>query len=357
MLDAAESARLDELRRVAYGRTRQLTTAQAAELQELEQRRRVPAGEQIEGTQAEPEPRREPRTDAASPRHQSPPHEGEPAEIARPRGAKRYATLVIALAVVALIGVGIGWVIAPGADARPPLTDSAAEALATFEAEGGFDPGSVTYLGAQDGVSLWLATTSAGEQRCIMLAAGTQQTTQCQPAEQLPGLGPLAASLELVTAEGTRSVWGVVATDLQGRDVGLIQSQDSSSIDRDWQAQFTEDELAAANLLVDEGFEGSALSVVGYDDDLPVWLAYGAETCLAVVINGEVLTQCGSIGDGADTALELAVGGSLYSVRMSESHGPALTVTKQGGTGECAPQDGSTTRCTSIDDKTGQTGD
>lgn len=149
--------------------------------------------------------------------------------------------------------------------------------------------------------------------------------------------------------------WGSVLTDVRGREVGIIQTQEAAAGQTSWEWQFSEAELEDAKALVALGHAGLTLSVIGYDGDRAVWAAFDAESCVAVVIDGQVNEACGELTDEA--AIELTVGDTIYSLQMTDSRGPQLTVIRHVPQATfCEVEPGATTECTSIDDKTGKTG-
>lgn len=376
MTDAVATARLEELRRLAYGRSGGLTPEQAEELRELEHGLRAEAteasppneradaagadpgaGESYEslfGDDALPE---EPSRQADDPRVGAEvPAAAEAAVATRSRSTRRNRWVLATTAVVAVaLGVGIGWLLAQEGDARPGVPAAEADTFAALEAEGGFDPDSLEYLGTQDGASLWVATKADRSEDCLLLTAKERTNVQCIPADTDPWM--LSANLEIPTDDGRLAVWGTTGLDVQGNQVGIIRTQSLESTDDDWSWQFSSEEQVEAKQLVDAGFDGASLSIVGYDEDRTVWVAYGEDACIAVVLAGEPQTSCGPLGTHAEQALELAVDDSIYSVRMTDTRGPQLTVLKQVAAGsECVVHEDGTARCTSIDDKTGQTG-
>lgn len=379
MWDAAAAARRDELRRRAYGREGGLTPEQAAELRDLESQSRNhgmaeargPAPERdAEQAEVPNSPANQPNSPVNPPNPPNPPNspanppvtsptDSPHSPAAPPRSGRwRRGVLIAAAVLVAIaLGIGIGWALSPAADARPAMSAEQTETWTDLEADGEYDPGSVEYLGATEGVSMWRATSDGEKYECIVLTHGEQNSRQCLLPVDEAGFGALSVSLDIEEEGRHITVWGAITTDVAGRRVGIAQVHDYEAMRDSWSEQFTGEELVEAETLVAGGFDGNSLSILGYDGDRSVWLTQEAEQCLAVVMDGEIQQACAQLAVGDE--LEMRVGDSVYTVKMTENRGPALTIVRLVAESEVCDdtQDGVASACASIDDKTGQGGE
>lgn len=157
MLEPGDTARRDELRRLAYGRDGGLTDTQARELRDLDARLRADFAERVtpadpaavDSGDGEPAPATEPATPSA-PATTATDGAGSggataptaPIAEERPRGIRRFIVPGIAAVVALVLGGGIGWLLAArAAQAAPAMTAAQSETWADLEAEGDYDPG------------------------------------------------------------------------------------------------------------------------------------------------------------------------------------------------------------------------
>lgn len=388
MQDAAEPGRLEELRHRAYGRGASLTAGEAAELHDLEQQARAQRAAE------RPQPQAPAATPAAAPVHVAAHPESAPDADAQPpsgdagtpqdpapqatvtdtavadeteptaahaKGAaparrpwsRRLTAAVAVLAAVAL-GGGIGWVLAPKADARPTMTSAQTETWTTMEGSGDFDPGSIELLGSKDGASLWRATSDTAQNNCLVLTHGEKLSRQCLSTDLDPEFGQLYVNLQAEQDGVLFEYWGSLLIDLQGREVGYIQTQDLEETNSGWKGQYSGAELAQVEVLEKAGYVGPSLWLMGYDGDRPVWMSQSGESCIAIVVDGQVIDECGADPSTPDM-LRLTVDDTSYEVLLTSNRGPQLTIVRNADTTvHCSPGESTVDQtCTTIDDKTG----
>lgn len=380
MQDAAEPGRLEELRRRAYGRGASLTADEAAELHNLEQQARAqraaerypspaPAGaasvveqpEAAPGADAQP-----PSGDADTPHARASQtaadttdaDENAQVKDAAParRSWSRRLTAAVAVLVGVAVGGGIGWALAPKADARPTMTLAQTETWTTMEGSGDFDPGSIELLGSKDGASLWTATSETARNNCLVLTHGEKLSRQCLSTDLDPAFGRLYVTLQAEDDGVLFEYWGSLLTDLQGRQVGYIQAHDLEEANSGWKEQYSGAELAEVEILEDAGYVGPSLWVMGYDGDRPAWMSQSEESCVAIVVDDLVIDECG-VDPSTPDMLRLTVDDTSYQVLLTSSRGPQLTIVRDADpTVYCSPGESTVElTCTTIDDKTGDT--
>ncbi|MGB4135693.1 MAG: hypothetical protein WA971_03965, partial [Microbacterium sp.] len=260
----------------------------------------------------------------------------------QPRG-RRLLFGVVAAVCVLLIGFGIGW-FAFAREAAPGMNAEQREAWAAIEALGKFDSGSVKLLGGRYGVSVWHTLRADGKYECLLLTVDGQpvavgdfviqdQQGGCQPVdrEDADMFGnALYGHISLPDEEATL-VQASVQKDIRGVEVVLIGKYTPGSYD--WRSQYTEDELAMADVLVDQGFEGQSLQIIGYDGDLPIWLTQSPGTCAFLVdmnegLNGGGVTRrfCGTPAVGQPLQIT-GPDGTRYDIEFGR-RGPQLTIVR-----------------------------
>ncbi|WP_353114287.1 hypothetical protein [Microbacterium sp.] len=378
MLDGEDFTLLRELQRRAYGRGDALSEAEAETLRALQTRsRRAPAEETVrppdapDGAEERSVPPPLPPVaglfpeqpvaaseedpdggetfaETASPEH-PPASEGateEPGDPRRPPGRRRALLLGAVTAVAALlVGLGIGWA-AFGRDGGTPMTAAQHEVWKNLEASGDYDAGSVQFAGEKYEVAAWQGTKNNGEMRCIILTTGEggNNSQDCQPAESVKNgyFGSLNAQINTPESDGDQNpvqIMAVLATDAAGKTVLLMQRIDSAAMEFDWRSNFSGDELAYAEKLVDAGYKGESLNVVGYVEDAPIWMGdHGNRNCLVMALDAQgAPLKAGRFDDPAatpfpdsaepfsyaeacdvDTGGSLTVAGSTYSVEMTQ---------------------------------------
>ena len=343
-MDEAERSRRSELQRRAFSRGGGLDDSEIAELRRLDALFAVRTAEEPESPEAPP-PQEQPspsHPQAPSPsregaRETAPPAEAVPSEpvavSSLPAQRRRWGmlpALVLTIVVALLLGFGGGWLLLARADA-PVMTADQVSAMARIEKRARFDPGSVVFLGEKHGAGVWRATTQGGAQICLALQAADQEEFQCitPPAADEPFGETLGVSLALGDEATQWWYWASLLTDISGREVVIVQRQDMTAGSA-WQSQFTDAERALIDTLAAEGVDPESVQVVGYDGDMPVFFAQGAQSCLYLVAadTGRVSQGC----DSAESGLwSLASGGTVYELRLSELGVPALTVRRGGG--------------------------
>lgn len=377
MLDADESAELRALQAAAYGRDGELSPSDAARLRELESRRAAPAaaapsvadaaGRVVEssGAAGEPyDPFAEPDGPSAegvgpAAKGVGPVAEGdgpaaEPVEAsgtpvaASSRLARWRQSLLrpwpaaAASALVLAVGIGVGWLLFGFNFSAYALAIAHSAQATELDASGDYDPGSVVALTEQHGAVLWSAQRDGGEQECLILTSQEQTASDCQPSELIDDMGAMYVSLQLPSSgESVDSLSATLIRSPDGELIPIVQMW--SPEDYDWRSQYTADELEIIDLIEEEGFEGSALNLLGYDGDSPVWLSWEAVgLCVIAEADDGIAHHCGdSVYD--DVVLSAVVDGvpTDYVVQQNEQRGAQLTVVK--------PMD-----AMSIDDKTGE---
>lgn len=383
MLDAADAARRRELQRRAYAPGGGLSGAEAAELRELDAR--------ASAIVVPPQPVQDPAAGAELPfseiRHaavgRGEPGGGDDAPSApeavrdqhaldettrtdgradgapvvggaseRTPGRRWLLPLVAGLAI--LLGLGAGWLVFGRGDGPREMTDAQRKTWTEIEASGEYDPGSVRFVARKHGVDVWQAGKSKGAQDCVVVTRGDERKAQCVASEsEGDGFGP-QASLEFEQDGDQYMVWAALVADAEGDVVALVQRQ-NMDVDWDWRSQYNEQELPIAEMLNAAGYSGASLGIVGYDGDTPIWVSESGRTCLMIADSTKVIAEaCGELLYDTGRTLELTVGGTSYSLRATTERGNQLTVIRTpGAPATCDP---ATEQCTSIDDKTGETG-
>ncbi|HWV49346.1 MAG TPA: hypothetical protein VN035_07810, partial [Microbacterium sp.] len=238
-----------------------------------------------------------------------------------------------AVGLVLLIGFGIGFVVFGQSVMRSIALSLAVGAeQVQLEAEGDYDPGSITPLGQSHGATIWHATRGEGKNHCLVITLEDRVEPVCVPGDQLnqPG-GGLYASMDLPPDDdgGVSGLNVTVTRDIDGELAVVAQVWDSYDV-WDWRAQYTEDELAIVDRIESEtGVDGEFLQIVGYDGDRPVWQEFSStRACVIVAVVGSVERAC---ADEASAPAVLAIehpDGTVthYLVTTSDTRGPTLTI-------------------------------
>lgn len=354
MSEAGDDERLAALRHLAYRRDGGLTAAQADELRELEREVRLAHHQALpverEGSgESSTEPVDDPvYGDGHHARYPAADDEGEvskdetrdttddevtpqPEADHGSRWFRRWLIPGAAAAAALALGGGIGWFLAArAADADPAMTSEQTETWTDLEAGGDFDDGSIRLIGSKYDASLWVATQDDGTYTCVILTHREGQARQCRDHDiESYGVG-LTAQLD-VTVEGTYTyLWGTLATDVTGREVGVINRQQMSEdqMRYDWRSSYSEEELVEAEQLVDAGHQGEMLTILGYDGDRPVWFAQDETSCVIVFTEGGMQQQCIDGYLEPEETIELIVGETVYQARMTETRGVVLTIVR-----------------------------
>ncbi|WP_426184649.1 hypothetical protein [Microbacterium sp. TWP3-1-2b2] len=354
MLNESESAELRMLQAKAYGRDGVLSAAELARLRELERTRHpeviepsaTPLAETVESFEAEaPDPSTGPAGDSTETAGASTRRGGdseatelpaaEPVEAsgpsAGPTARRRWPVIAAASAAILAIGLGIGWGIW-GWDAHSfALAAAHADQRTEIEASEDFDAGTVIPVAEQYGVVVWRAERSDGDEVCVIVT-GPDKTIGhgCIGSEQLDASVWPNASATVPEGEdkaGHQLVAGLIPT-ATGELVPFIQVWDQSRVD--WESQYSESELAQLREVEAAGYEGSTLSILGYDGDTVVWSNWASsEFCVIAAVDGGPIEACAD-NTQSDVNLTLAVivDGipTEYVVRQSEMRGPQLTI-------------------------------
>jgi len=368
MLDEAKSSRRRELQRRAYAAGGGITEAEHAELRELDALAATPSASGTPAAPAtaapaaaEPAPeRRAERPDEGhapaeraagsepSPSHlirsaadEGPAREGnqreavsESADEGAAPGRRRpgIPILVLSTLVALLIGFGGGWLLLNRSDA-PAMNAAQASALAEIEKIGRFDAGSIVYLGEKYDASVWRATSEDGAKTCLAISVADQNRFECmtppEPDGETPFAQPIGVSIDHAEGEHHWSYWATLIDDIAGRETLLIQRHDMSA-GMDWTSQFTAEERVQIEKIAAQGVDPRYMQIVGYDGEVPVFISQAMKTCVYVVDpeGGEVIESCEPTAEGV---FVLALRGTAYEVRETQSRGPVLTVVRNGG--------------------------
>ncbi|MFJ4224303.1 hypothetical protein [Microbacterium sp. NPDC089695] len=187
--------------------------------------------------------------------------------------------LAVALTIVAFIGVGIlcGWLAFGdrGGETAPQLSADQQGWQGDLIASGIYDTGSIRAVAIERDTVVWYATQRDGTNICLILGDGVKTAPTCSTREQVL-TGGVYGSLSETSGEGDD------ADDVRYRvDAQLFLSSrgDPAVIAYSYVAPSegssmyaNPEELAIADSLVEAGFDGRSLAVVGYDGDVPLWV-------------------------------------------------------------------------------------
>lgn len=385
MLSAEEFAELRALQERAYGREGSLATDELARLQELEARRReaVALSDTSAPSAAQPEAAAEPTASIAEPAPATERIEDDEsgsglgsASARREPRHPRLRWLIAGVAAALAIGVGIGWSVWGQSHDAIALTDEQRGWQDDLAAEQDYDPGSLYAVREESGVIVWLATRDDGEKSCLLMSDGRQSETSCQPTKGAHADG-MRAQLEVPAGDSYTDVTTAnVLFSADGRPaVATEQYRNSFGA----APVYEPEEQKIADRLIDRGFQQSALWIVGYFDDRPVWSGahVGAEDeqCLVyVAASGEIDEDCGTWEENLEDPLAFTIGPGDEDMRAAEivyastANGPQyLTITVRPVTDVAVDTetgdvieftvDDPTFDDLVIDDKTGELGD
>ncbi|MGO2519075.1 MAG: hypothetical protein ACTH8F_03045 [Microbacterium sp.] len=387
MLDASETAELRALHTQAYSRDGQLSASDSARLRELERKRRgepvsipdeLPSARaaDIHGSLSE---RSERRTEQAErvevtkrvERPQGvetePVPEAPPAPTPVPR-KRRWPIFAAAAAAILLIGLGTGWTLWGWNSAESALAAAHAEQRAELESSGDYDPGSVVPVSEQHGVVVWQAERSDGEQHCVIITIGSKAESGCgvldDPTTGAPGTAVTVPDGDKLAGQRFSAFLILSAS---GEIVPTVQIWDETNVE--WEHQYTDAQLEAIAKIEAEGFDSSALSILGYDGDTAVWSSWDSQgLCVIAETDGGIVQGCsGTDEPNATLEIQAIVAGvpTNYIVHLAEQSGPQLTVVKLplSAQVEVDPETGDVIEFTvdepsfddlAIDDKTGE---
>jgi len=364
MTDRSDAARRRELQRRAFSPGGGLTPEEAVELRMLS----VPASEQ-EPQVSTPEPDSDaapiPAAETAAAAETAPASETLPvsetdalsaasdsaASDPVPARRPRWAPVVVTVAALVL-GVGAGWLSAPrAAQASPSMTAVQQQIEDEIVASGEFDADTVQFRGTKEGAELWSALRD--EQQCVILNFGDQRSTGCHSPEQ-PEESLAVAVAQLQTHEDDREVvvYGYLIRNLAGGVSPVIERMQMGV--SNWQSQYSPEELTLVEALEKSGVRGSDVQILGYDDDIPIWITSYEDRCVAVVDPADRTVRQSCHDDDRSEPSELVFHDSVYQVVWSDQRGPTLTILKQATVSLFC--DGETGECQSIDDTTGEIG-
>lgn len=365
MLSAEESAELRSLQTKAYGPGSGASAAEVARLQELERLRLPSVAQPVSSRSARSTARDEVHAGAGTaPAEQY----GEGAAAVEQHGVgflvgeqqlrdveraervegsqtatelveasspspsirRRWPLFIAASAAILAIGFGIGWGIWGWDSGAFALEAAHAEQRAELEAEGIYDPGTIVPLAEQYGVVVWRADRSDGDEICVIVTGPDQPGQGCIPSEELKNsVWPNANTTvpEGQEKAGQQLVAGLI-TSASGELVPFIQVWDQTV--SGLESQYNDEELAQLHELEAAGYEGSTLSIIGYDGDRVVWSNWASgDFCVIASPDGGLLEACAPDAT-SDLTLAVVVDGvpTEYVVRQSEMRGPQLTVVR-----------------------------
>ncbi|MGP6170833.1 hypothetical protein ACTU6V_06445 [Microbacterium sp. A204] len=343
-------AELRMLRAKAYGQGDGLSSEELTRLRELEGWGTIGAdasGSVPEPEVSVPEPVEGPRgsVDAST--------DSAIGAVEAPRRPRRWPILLATAAGLLAVGLGIGWGIWGWDSEASALAAAHGDTQAELEARQDYDLGTVVPVAEEHGVVVWRADRSDGEELCVIITGPkTEARTGCVTRGDMDNYawpsatGTVPEGADKAGQQLTASL--IPATN--GEIVPFIQVWD---MDRNWEAQYTEDELAQLHSVEAAGYMGSALSILGYDGDTVVWSSW--ETgMLCVIASTDAHNFAEACAEGPDEMLTLSteVDGTptRYVVTQSEMRSPQLTVYKDVDAEYYFGADDPS----SIDDKTGQ---
>lgn len=343
MLDESEAAELRSLHERAYGRGGSLTAAELRRLHELEAPRGASAPAATEPAASEPAATGSVVTPArASTQGAEPVHTddawlletmaAEPDEASEQQPLHRSPLwLAVAAAAVLLIGLGAGWMLWGWDSAQFALSSTNYEQRTELESTGDYDPGTVAVVSEQHGVTVWIAERRDGEEKCVILTTAAETQSGCGVVDQA-GLAGTTASVTVPKgyelAGQSFSVY--LLPSASGEIVPAVQIWDNSS--SGWESQYSEAELEVIARLEAAGFEGSSLSILGYDGDTAVWTSWGTDgMCVIAESDGDIGQACAEeLTADSEVSLMVHVNGvpTQYVVQNSERRGLQLTIVK-----------------------------
>ncbi|UNK70082.1 hypothetical protein [Microbacterium sp. H1-D42] len=368
MLDDAARARRRELEHKAYAPGGGLSDAEAEELRGLTRPAEsepvavtptpavtAPAPERPEPHERDEAPLERPPAPERAERDegQGPPQPPTaPAELAKP---PRRWLAPLAAVLTLLLGFGAGWLAFGRDGGAPAMTGAQRDVWIELQKSDDLDAGSIELVGSKYGVDAWTATKDDGELDCFFLTGGSETggserypTPSCVQSDREGNEFGLQASASIENDDRWETVWASLIEDITGTQVLVMQRQDDDQ-EWNWRSQYSGDELPIAEFLDSKGFRGDMLQLIGYDGDVPIWLHQDAQNCVLVATATEISAQaCGGLDSAR--ALDLSVPGATYSVRMTDSRGPLLTVIRTPASVVCDVDSG---YCATADDKTG----
>jgi len=302
MLDAEDAVELRALQARAYGRAGALTAAEAVRLRELEavrtsssdsrgrERSRPHAPEQVIPPVREPSAATSPATAASAAARLV------AADAARPPGRdpgaaadsqdgsvlgtlrRQWRLALVVMLGFTVIGVALGWLLFSDRGAAPvALTAEQQGWQSAIVASGDFDSGSLRAIAEEEGVVISFATKNDGADVCLVLASGDATAPACTTREQ--------ATIQGVDATLTKAVDDSQSYDIQaqlfltpdGRPAVIARSYITSPQSTTMFSSPAEAEIGAT-LAEETGLDPRSVTVVGYDDDVPIWTGVDVPT-------------------------------------------------------------------------------
>ncbi|GAT72246.1 hypothetical protein [Microbacterium hydrocarbonoxydans] len=242
---------------------------------------------------------------------------GPPASAGRFR-SPRPRTMIVGAVLIAAAGVALG--AAVFGDREPPpvaLTGEQQEWQNELLASAEYDAGSLRAIGEEAGAVVWYATKQDGTLACVILSDGENTSPSCAPAEDA-AVGGLFGQFRTPAGEDHREVFAQILLDAEGDPAVSVSSYvvGDSGVAMQYA---TEEEEAIAETLRESGFDAGSIRVVGYDGEVPVWLALRTnkpQECL--IYDG---SEPDPAMDCADTEELWQGGGSLIVDREDEKDG------------------------------------
>ncbi len=209
------------------------------------------------------------------------------------RTPRRHLRSAAALALAAVAGLGLGWVLF--ADHGPSLSAELAQQRDALEQDGDYLPGSVEFVAEDEGAALWHARPIDQEDGlcAILTLPGADKASECSSAAQLDQNGGFAAYSGPVDdpAKPGESVYATLVALTGGGYGGLIERVDNSAFGIALSQAQAEERTTIAEAV---GIEEEGVTVVGTNGSQTVWLADTAadERCLLALVAEEVQNSC-----------------------------------------------------------------
>ncbi|MEV7609834.1 hypothetical protein AB0N61_10150 [Microbacterium sp. NPDC089320] len=295
MLDADEAVELRTLQARAYGRAGALNAAEAARLRELESAK-TRVATPPEATR--PEPRApEPARDAPATTSDAVPvgaavgageeisSPAEPPVTRPPRDDSALAALrqhwrlaAAITGVFVVIGLVLGWLLfADRGPAPMQLSAQQEQWQSAIVASGDFDPGSVRAVAEDEGVVIWFATKNERADVCLVLGHEDATAPACTTQEQAEILGLTARLTKPVSQNQTYDIEAQMFLTHGGEPAVITRSYITSPQSTSMFAS-PEEADAATTLAEETGLERRTITVVGYDDGVPIWTGVDMST-------------------------------------------------------------------------------
>ncbi|MGJ0390733.1 hypothetical protein [Microbacterium sp. CGR1] len=283
MLDAEDAVELRALQARAYGRAGALSEAEVTRLRELEAARTSETGPQAPAhavtATASPAAARIVEVDTAV-------QSGQDARpIVDTQGEslagtlRRHWRLALAITVgFAVIGIALGWLLfADRGAAAVQLTAEQQQWQSAIVASGDFDSGSLRAMAEEEGVVISFATKNDGADVCLVLASADATAPACATREQATIQGVNATLTKAVDASQSYDIQAQMFLTPDGRPAVIARSYITSPQSTSMFASQAEAE-AAATLAEKTGLDSRSITVVGYDDDVPIWTGVDMST-------------------------------------------------------------------------------